>query len=233
MYIALRYYFVTFLMLMIVSDGAAQINIVFKTIKRYKSTGSESRLVRMGLDKREAEFLSEIGYDDTTITNLRNIGVDLPGRRYSTRWDEKVQAALSDCIVVGSVDSIEHPQGKTPYHTIAYVDAEYFLRNDYNVSKYRIPIMIESGPNYTRVPDDTLGLGNHVLLFLSSSSLINFAHHFLQDYYNQLINDSTVRFRISGGGKYLLKPGEQCPVEWEDEIKQVVKMRPRVPVTNE
>ena len=124
-------------------------------------------------------------------------------------------------------------KGKTPYHTIAYVDAEYFLRNDYNVSKYRIPIMIESGPNYTRVPDDTLGLGNHVLLFLSSSSLINFAHHFLQDYYNQLINDSTVRFRISGGGKYLLKPGEQCPVEWEDEIKQVVKMRPRVPVTNE
>ena len=229
MHIVLRYHFVTLLMLMIVSHAASQKNIVFQTIQRYKSTDAETRLIRMGLDKHLAESLAEMGYDDTAIAGLRSIGVDLLRLGYSTRWDEKVQAALSDCIVVGSVDSIEHPQGKTPYQTIAYVNAEYFLRNDYHVPKHLIPVMIVSGPTLTMVPEDTLGLGDRVLLFLSAGSLMNFTRHFLPEYYQQLIHDSTVRFRISGGGKYLLKQGDRCPVEWEAEIRQVEKMRLPVP----
>jgi hypothetical protein len=241
MCIGLRYFFVIFLTIVIVSDTAAQKNVVYKTMQRYKGTDSKSRLMRMGVDKFMAESLVDLGYDDSTIVKLRTIGVDLPGLSSKEgKLDEKEKGALSDCIVIGTVARIEHPKGNIPYQTIAFVDAEEFLRNDYHVSKSQIPVMIVSGPTRTMIPEDTLGLGEHVVLFLSARSLIVFAHHNLPAYYSQLINDSTIGFRILGEGKYRIESGkvfrggyQKSLTQVKDEIKTVLKVLPHFVVTNE
>jgi hypothetical protein len=55
--------------------------------------------------------------------------------------------------------------------------------------------LIVSAPGHTLVGEDTLGTGEHVLLFLSASSLIDFAsYNNMDDLYNKIINDSSIKF---------------------------------------
>lgn len=197
---------VALLIIWIVSIATAQVNPVYQAMQRNKSTGSEGRLIKDGLDKLTAEGFAQMGYSDTTIANLRNAGVDLSKLRIKAgRWDEKDRAALSDCIVLGTVKRIEHPKGNPWFQTVAYVDAEEFLRNDYNISRNGIPVMIVSGPTTELVGEDTVEVGEHVLLFLGAAALIRFAQYNLKGYFTELINDSTIRFKVIG--KYRVESG--------------------------
>ncbi|MGE5315627.1 MAG: hypothetical protein ACM3Q4_13120, partial [Acidobacteriota bacterium] len=90
--------------------------------------------------------------------------------------------------------------------TIAYIGVEEYLRNDYNLPKGKIPVMIVSGPTRQLVSEETLELGEHVLLFLSAKYLFVFTDALMQEKMPELINDPTIRFRlIPQKGKYVIQ----------------------------
>lgn len=180
----------------------AQINPVYKIMKQrgwYAPVGAFHG--KLTFAQMDTELLSSMGYNDTAVANLKKIEVDLLGLHGRQKWTDKVFAALSDCIVIGTVEKIEHPFGERSwFHTVAYVQVEEFLRNDYNLSKGLIPILIVPGPAGTRFTviangEDTLGIGDHVLLYLDASGLIVFAsENHMNELYNYLVNDSKIQF---------------------------------------
>jgi hypothetical protein len=188
----------------------------------------------------DSSFLKSMGYNDSTVANCRKNGIDLVGRwKKSVVWDEKTSAAMSDCIVIGKVSRIEHPFGaKSWFQTVAYVQVEEFLRNDYQLPKGLIQIMIVSGPTKTLLGEDTLSIGEHVLLFLSASSLITFAaNNNITDLYNQLINDSAVKFEILAkydirAGKMFSQTRERDSTTVRSEITSVLNLVHRAKPTN-
>ncbi|MBZ0200295.1 MAG: hypothetical protein K8H86_10535, partial [Ignavibacteriaceae bacterium] len=97
------------------------------------------------------------------------------------------------------------------YNTIAYVEVSEFLRNDYNLSKSEIPVVIVSGPTpknliLERVGEDTLKIGENVLLFLSASRLIAETKINQQvEEYRKLVDNPIVKFKILS--KYEVKNG--------------------------
>jgi|GEM_PF-3400172 len=203
-----KFFLSSTLVLMIAPNVLGQGNIVFRTLQRHEETNYESRLEKAGIDKLTARGLADLGYTDSTVSVLRSIGVDLSGLRIKrTAWSEQEKAALSDCIVIGSVSKIEHPQGNSPYQTIAYLSVDEFLRNDYHDRPTGIRVMIVSGPTRTMIPEDTLEVGEHVLLFLSASSLMRFAQVNHPEFFKEIINDPIIRYRIVGGGKYVVRAG--------------------------
>jgi len=193
----------------------AQINPVYKIMKqRGWVSPIEKNLGKLTPDQYEKEALISMGYDDTLVTKLKEIGVDLLElHKRQGLWNDKVFATLSDCIIIGTVEKIEHPFGAHSwFHTVAYVRVKNYLRNDYNLPKMQIPIFIVSGPNgqgetATLSGENTLDLGEHVLLYLSASGLISFASdNHIPDLYKKLINDSRINFEMVA--KYDLKDGE-------------------------
>jgi len=183
----------------------------------------------------QAEALISMGYNDTTVTKLQKVGADLLALyKPAAHWNEKVFASLSDCIIIGTVSHIEHPFGeKSWFHTVAYVRVEEFLRNDYNLPKIQIPVLLVSGPTGTgqteiEIGEDTLGIGEHVLLFLSANELIDIAcNNNMRDWYNQLINDSTVKFSIVAkydikAGKVISRNRERNLTDIRSDIKKVL-----------
>lgn len=71
------------------------------------------RIEKMGTDRYTADVLSDLGHDDTTITNLQKIAVDLLKLRDRGLADDRVKAAMSECIVVGTVSRLEyHPSDR-------------------------------------------------------------------------------------------------------------------------
>lgn len=237
-----KLFIICFLTLLIVSSTKAQINPVYRIMKQrgwispLDSHSQGKGIWKITSDQIAAEERVIRGYDDTTITNLQKINVDLLHLRNLPRpWNDKVVAALSDCIIVGTVSRIEHPfKENFWYHTVAYVQVEEFLRNDYKISKGLIPILIVSGaakPGETimQAGEDTLGIGEHVLLFLSATDLIEIAsHNHLRDWYNQLINDSTIKFEIirkfdmGSAGKIISRRRERSFADVKDDIKTVL-----------
>ena len=227
-----------FLMLLIVSATEAQINPVYQKMMqngwRYPFGDGFRKLTASEVD---TEFCRSMGYDDTTVANLKKMGVNVMERwKPSVVWDEKAWAALSDCIVIGTVLRIEHPFARNFwYHTVAYVQVEEFLRNDYGLPKGQVAVLEVSGPtgqpgeSVEQIGEDTLSIGEHVLLFLSASSLITFAaNNNLHDLYNYLINDSTIRFRMLAkydirSGQVFSKRGKRTLSDAENEINKVLK----------
>ena len=181
----------------------AQINPVYKIMKQrgwYAPVGAfQGKLTFAQMD---TELLSSMGYNDTAAANLKKIGVDLFGFHTGRQhWTDKAFAALSDCIIIGMVTRIEHPfKEKSWFHTIAYVQVEEYLRNDYNLPKTQIPVLIMSGQAGKGLyaianEEDTLTIGEQVLLYLSATGLIVFAsENHMNELYNYLVNDSKIQF---------------------------------------
>ncbi len=225
---------------LIFSTVEAQINPVYKImIERGWTPLSKNDKTELTHEQMDKEFIIIMGYNDTIISNLRNIGVDLSLlRSMYGHYNEKIIAALSDCIVIGTVERKEYPlQEDDFFHTIAYIKVEEFLRNDYNLPKNEIPVMIHSGPTASegimiQVGEDTLKIGEKVLLFLSANELIyeskvNNQHKL----YNQLINDPVIRFGVRG--KYNLEDGKVIErnsvknlADVRDDINTVLKAIP-------
>lgn len=204
----------------------AQVNKAYKTMLNNKNSKSEEGLMKMGADKYLASALASYGYNDTTIIRLRGIGVDLLNIKYHLPWNVKIWTALSDCIIIGTVSKIEHPfKENFWYHTLVFVKVEKFLRNDYNLPIGEIPILqvsgwTDSGKKYTKYGEDTLGIGEHVLLFLSASAVFEFAkNNHLNDLYNQLVNDKNIKFRVEA--KYLIENGN---VVRKDRVRSIAEV---------
>ena len=180
----------------------AQINPVYKIMKQrgwYAPVGAfQGKLTFAQMD---TELLSSMGYNDTAVANLKKIGVDLLGLHGGQKWTDKVFAALSDCIIIGTVTRLEYPfKENSWFHTTAYVQVEEYLKNDYNLPETQIPVLIKSGPTGTGSyimanGEDTLAIGEHVLLYLSATGLIVFAsENHMNELYNYLVNDSKIQF---------------------------------------
>jgi len=211
----IKYFFYLILTFLIISITDAQINPVYKVMTERGwiplSNNAKKELTHEQMDK---EFIVSMGYNDTIISNLKKIGVDFT--ILSTMYghlNEKIFTALSDCIVIGTVTKKEYPlQEDDFFHTIAYIKVEEFLRNDYNISKSEIPVMIKSGPTSSegrmiQIGEDTLKIGEYVLLFLSANGLImESKDNYLYKLYNQLINDQNIKFRVRE--KYNLEDGK-------------------------
>ena len=209
-----KYCAVLLLTLFIFSTLDAQVNPVYKVmIERGWIPSSISEKIKLTHEQMDKDFTIIMGYNDTTISNLKKIGIDfaLLHIMYG-RLNEKIIAALSDCIVIGTVERKEYPLKEDDFfHTIAYIKVEEFLRNDYNISKSEIAVVIRSGPTSSgeimmQVGEDTLKIGENVLLFLNANELIyeskvNNQHKL----YNQLINNPVIRFGVRG--KYNLEDG--------------------------
>ncbi len=223
--------FVAFiLMTLIFSTAEAQINPVYKIMRqRGWSSHIENGKTKLSSSQLNEESLISMGYNDTIITNLQKIGVDLLSlQKASVPWNAKILAAISDCIIIGKVSKIEHPEGLQWFHSVAYVQVEKFLRNDYNIHLGQLPIMIVSSPTRTLVGEDTLGIGEHGLLFLSANSLIRFAaNNDLHNLFNKLINDSKINFEIIAkfdisSGKVISHNRAKDLANVSDDIKTVL-----------
>ncbi len=220
------------LLLSVFTITEAQVNPVYKKMKQRGWTPLSSNIkTKINPDQLKSEFLISMGYKDTTVSKLQKLGVNL-GKLTSLHrpLDEKILTAVSDCIIIGTVTKKEYPLTKrTWYHTIAHVQVEEFLRNDYNLSKDQIPILIESGPTAAgekdiRVGEDTLEIGEHVLLFLDANGLIRLANNnHMSNLYDELVNDSSIKFRILA--KYDLKSGKASRRE---EVKNLVDVRDKI-----
>ncbi len=190
----------------------AQINPVYSIMKSRGWTPAlgESK-VKPTPEQVMKSSIQAMGYSNSTIAELKRIGVNL---MTMIKWNDKRWAALSDCIIIGKVTRKEYPSDFRPwYHTLAYIKVEKFIRNDFNLPMKQIKVLIVSGPTgegniiATRVGEDTLKTGEHVLLFLNAEGLIEFASlNHLWKLYNRLINDSTIYFRI--GKKYDIHSNE-------------------------
>ncbi len=228
MNIIYRFYMVCFLALMIVLNSKAQVNPVYKIMKErgWVSPIEKGLGILTPAQYDKEEFVS-MGYNDTSIINLQKVGVNLLTlHKRSHHWNEKTLAALSDCIIIGTVKRIEHPFGAHSwFHTVAYVQVENYLRNDYNLPKMQIPIFMVSGPNgkgetAIMVGEDKLEIGEHVLLYLSASGLIRFAsNNNMADLYKKLINDSTVTFEIVA--KFNVENGKVISRKKERDLDKV------------
>ena len=205
----------------IFSTAQAQLNPVYKVMIEGGwaplSSNEKRELTHEQMDK---EYISSMGYNDTIISNLKKVGVDFTLlRTMYGHLNEKIFTALSDCIVIGTVKRKEYPMVEDDFfHTIAYIKVEEFLRNDYNLSKSEIPVMIHSGPTSSgeimiQEGEDTLRIGENVFLFLSAHGLIMFAYNSQKDkLYDELINDPIIRFKIKA--KYDLESGFRNTYEW-------------------
>ncbi|MFZ1080625.1 MAG: hypothetical protein WAO19_01720 [Candidatus Kryptoniota bacterium] len=217
------------LMLLIISSAGAQTNPVYhRMVQNGWKYPFEKGFRKLTPHEVDAEFNSSMGYDSATVANLKKIDVDT----------EEKAAALSDCIVIGTVSKIEHPSWPRPwYHTVAYVQVDEFLRNDYGLPKGEVAVLEVSGPTgrphevMEQIGEDTLSAGEHVLLFLSASGLITFAaDNNMRDLYNYLINDSTVSFQKLA--KYDIESGQVLSknkplstlFSLQDEIDTVLKV---------
>lgn len=207
----------------------AQINPVYKIMKhRGWVSPIENGMKKLTPDQNESNELASMGYTDSIMTNLKKNGVDLLKLQKAPRpWSEKILAALSDCIVIGTVSRIEHPKGMQWFQTVAYVQVEEYLRNDYNLPISQIHVMIVSGPTRTLIGEDTLKIGEHVMLFLSAGSLIRFSsNNNMRNLYNKLINDSTINFKIIAkfdinSGKAIVHRREKRVADIKDDINVV------------
>ena len=66
-------------------------------MQQYKLSGSEDRLKKIGATKYDARTYSSLGYDDTTLINLKKIGIDLLNlAQLPSPWNEKIFTALSE-----------------------------------------------------------------------------------------------------------------------------------------
>ncbi|MBI1804142.1 MAG: hypothetical protein HYR77_06720 [Ignavibacteria bacterium] len=235
-------------MLLIVVCVVAQLcygqkNPAYKQIQAY--TRQPEKLQKLGMNQYQAEWCTYMGYSDTTVKEFVKGGVDLVKAisRPELR-DEKDKAALADCIVIGVVMKIDHDSSEVPYHTIAYIKVDRFLRNDFNVNKKEIPVLIRSGPvkgglRLEAMHEEKLEKGEHVLLFLSATSLLfdaYYSSHSSLAYYKKVIDQSDISFLMSY--KYLIdanraingKTGKAKELnEIIDEIEYVTRLLRRPP----
>ncbi len=223
------FFIVSSITLLLVAGATAQVNPVYqRMLKNGWKYPFENGFRKLTPPEVDSEFCRSMGYDDSTVANLKRIGVDVAGRwKRHVVWDKKAWAALSDCIVVGTVSKVEHPFPRSFwFHTVAYVQVDQFLRNDYGLPKEEVPVLEISGPTgrpgeqIDLIGEDTLRIGEHVLLFLSASSLILFAaDNNMHDLYNYLINDSTISFQMLA--KYDIKSGEVLTNTKKESLRTV------------
>jgi len=123
----------------------------------------------------EQEIIKKFGLTEELLTKLKQKGVDvrtsLRGYKY---WDEKVRAALSDCVIRGRVDSIiKMPASKTdPFRSKARISVTEVLKGE-NKDLKTVEILLESGPlsksgneSIIVFPEPRFRVGEEVLLFM-------------------------------------------------------------------
>lgn len=186
------------------------------------------KIAKYGIDRVTGELLLSFGYSDTTIQYLNEHGFDAVKKLYSRTRDEQAKTFLSDCIVIGTVDSIEYDSARVAWHSIAHVKVEQYLRNDYKLTDPDVLVMWESGPVgggrfMRRTNEDQLKIGEHVLLFLSAAGFMKTIEYQHPSYHSKLKNDKILRFKITGteGGKYLLHSGRAKCFDGEHSLKQI------------
>jgi hypothetical protein len=108
----------------------------------------QERLERIGVSRDVAKWFARMGYSDKTLQELKNGGVDVLssiGDFYGK--DERTKTVLSDCIVIGTVSKLEYDSLRSArYHTLVHLTVEKYLRNDHNLKKKELLILVESGP---------------------------------------------------------------------------------------
>lgn len=224
-----RFYYFLVIFLLFYEGATAQINPVFQSIQNNRKMIVKGQMKKTeSIKQAPVDFFVDMGYNDSSIVKLKKVGVDIDEiRNYKRQLNEKEKVTISDCIIIGTVTKIEHPsenfEKQTEFQTIAYVNVEEYLKNDYNLPKQQISVMIVTGPTKRRVGEDTLGLGEHVLLFLDAKSLMRQMEFSKRPYFNMLINDPIVRFQIVAfNGKYLLKEGM---ITNRDGVKNLADVR--------
>ncbi len=210
-------------------------NPIYKSLlSRVQNSRNLDRLKAIGFKESEAEWYAAMGYSDTAIRALKINGLQFH------------KAVFSDCIVIGTVSYLEYDSSYTPYHTIAYVSVDTFLRNDYNITNRMIPVVMQSGPlgrgiSTRLTPEDELGQGDHVLLFLSALGLLVDRQYELprySGYYEKMLQDEKIRFVITGssGGTFwiagdrVMRFGEQGRLsDLLNGIARVLRILNRLP----
>jgi len=210
----------------------AQVNPVYKVmIERGWIPFPNDDKIELTPEQMDKRFITSMGYNDSVVSALQKIGVDFSKfHSQSWWWNEKNLTAISDCIVIGTVMRNEYPMEKDAFFsTVAYVQVEEYLRNDYKIPISQIPVMIVSGPISSELRriqegEDTLKIGENVLLFLSANEIIyesnvNNQHKL----YDQLINDPVIRFGVRG--KYNV---EDEKVIERNSVKNLVDIRKEI-----
>ena len=203
-------------------------------------TARQESLEKAGIARDIAEWFATLGYTDKTIRDLLSSGIDIKksmGDFYGR--DEKIKTVLSDCIIIGTVSSIEHDSSEASrYHTIVHVAVKEYLRNDYRLKNKDLSIFVESGPMVGGIVeiyshDVAFSIGERVLLFLDATSLMLSSRYNSPDYFQSLISSKSIQFRVAGleGGKYLLSNGNAvCLGESKSlaEIRQSIESTMRI-----
>ncbi len=188
-------------------------NPVYKTIMAVlQSSPAPKRFEKVGIPRGVVDWVAALGYTDSTILLLKNNGIDLvKNMRHGVR-DDITKTIFSDCIVVGTVSSVDFDSSRNPYHSIAHVEVEKYLRNDYRLADRDVLVGWMSGPLghdrfSTTHDEDQLSTGEHVVLFLSAAGLLMDAKWNDVNWYENLLMRERPLFKIEGmlGGKYLLK----------------------------
>lgn len=213
---------------LIANIAVAQVNPAFQRMKKNREAVAQSQKESLTVQKPDMA-LASYGIDNCTIKKFKELtNIDLAQWRELQPWSESVKTALSDCIIIGTVERVEHPEYnatiRSAFETVAYVNVKEYLRNDYNLPKGLIPIWIKSGNRSRIIDEDTLGVGENVLLFLSAIGLIGYAESNEPALYDTLINDETINFRIlSADGKYLVHSGQAVNTKTEKciEVKKI------------
>lgn len=186
-------------------------NPIYKSIlEASRDLEAQKSLEKIGIKGDVNEWFAGMNYSDKTINDLKKSGIDIiEALRNFYGRDEKAKAALSDCIVIGYVSSIEYDSGKVPYHTIAHIAVEKYIRNDYHLKEREILVMLESGPvgkgSWGRAShEDSFVKDERVLLFLSASGFLIDNKYNSPEYLTSLLNENVVRFKMLGSstGKY-------------------------------
>lgn len=192
------------LTILIYSAADAQINPVYKKmIERGWIPFSEDDKTEMSHEQLDKEFLIIMGYNDSTVYNLKKAEIDFSLlHKQNGNSNVKLMTLFSDCIVIGKVERKEYPLHEDDFfHTIAYIKVEEFLKNDYELKDSLIRVGIMSGPTVSNLilevdGEDTLKVGETVLLILSANAVINEAKINKRiRQYNRLINNPAIQFR--------------------------------------
>jgi hypothetical protein len=166
------------------------------------------KLERAGVTRDVAKWFARMGYTDKTLRDLKTSGIDVLASIGDFHGkDERTKTVLSDCIAIGNVSRIEYDSSESArYHTIVHLRIEKYLRNDHNLRKKELLILVESGPVVGGMVewnshDVQFSVGERVLVFYDVGSK-----------------------RVVGlpGGKYLIENGSAICLGQSQPLKKVL-----------
>ncbi|HLP81185.1 MAG TPA: hypothetical protein VK141_04210 [Nitrosomonas sp.] len=149
MHVSLNTIFCFIFVFLIGTRVEAQTNPVYRDVQNNRKVITKGRR-EIKPNLTIVESFVDLGYDDTTLARLKEAGADIEKLYAVPKWNNKVRAAISDCIIIGTVIKKEYPwyaSHELPFRTIAHVRVDEFLRNDFHVPASDLQVMINSGPD--------------------------------------------------------------------------------------